>query len=248
MRLRLTCRLVSASASIPTRLRLLSLCLLSMSESNELEGFLLLCKTSSGAQCVMVLQHVLKHPHIFVFGELLDIPSVKQVRDGYLTAAIYSSGSNWRQWQSAASQSPAADLSKRRCYVHCCCDTARVHLRAPSVTQTHVAHRPFLSPPLLSALSCLSLQLADSEHRAWFDLLKVFAYGTYADYKATPGLPELGEAELTKLRQLTLVQMASKQRVSHQSTVAAAVGHARTAVAVAYERHRYAAIAWSIKC
>src|SRR4051794_27186273 len=38
------------------------------SSLDALEGFRLLCKTSSGAQCVMVLQLVLKHPQIFVFG------------------------------------------------------------------------------------------------------------------------------------------------------------------------------------
>ena len=50
------------------------------SSLDALEGFRLLCKTSSGAQCVMVLQLVLKHPQIFVFGELLEMDSVKQVR------------------------------------------------------------------------------------------------------------------------------------------------------------------------
>ncbi len=44
-------------------------------------------------------------------------------------------------------------------------------------------------------------------------MLKIFAYGTYGDYKATKNLPELGELELTKLKQLTLVSLASKQRV-----------------------------------
>lgn len=81
----------------------------------------------------MVIQLVLKHPHIFVFGELLEIESVKQ--------------------------------------------------------------------------------LATSEYRAWYDVLKVFAYGTYGEYVSTPGLPPLGEVEVTKLKQLTLVNMASKQRI-----------------------------------
>jgi len=109
------------------------------SASDALEGFVLLCKSSSGAQVVMVLQLVLKHPALFVFGELLEIESVKQ--------------------------------------------------------------------------------LEHSEHRGWFELLKVFAYGTYADYKAAKGLPELGDAELTKLKQLTLVNMASKQRILPYSSI-----------------------------
>lgn len=80
-----------------------------MSESNELEGFLLLCKTSSGAQCVMVLQHVLKHPHIFMFGELLDIPSVKQVSDGAQTKGSCGC-SNWALVAIRRSHSPAAAM------------------------------------------------------------------------------------------------------------------------------------------
>jgi len=110
----------------------------SASAHEALEGFVLLCKSSSGAQVVMVIQLVLKHPSIFVFGELLEVDSVKA--------------------------------------------------------------------------------LAHSEaHARWYDLLKLFAYGTYSEYKATKGLPELGEAETTKLKQLTLVNMASKQRVRHHS-------------------------------
>ena len=62
-------------------------------------------------------------------------------------------------------------------------------------------------------------QLATSDaHRPWYDLLKVFAYGTYGEYVSTKGLPALGEAETKKLKQLTLVNMASKQRVRTQHT------------------------------
>lgn len=50
------------------------------SSLEALEGFALLCKSSSGLQCVMVLKQVLKHAQIFVFGELFDIPSIKAVR------------------------------------------------------------------------------------------------------------------------------------------------------------------------
>jgi hypothetical protein len=119
----------------------------SSSSLEALEGFALLCKSSSGLQCVMVLKQVLKHPQIFVFGELFQIPSISE--------------------------------------------------------------------------------LEASDHRAWFDLLKLFAYGTYMDYKAqaqAKKLPELGAAESTKLKQLTIVDMAATQRVSPASSSSALRG------------------------
>ncbi|GKU00873.1 cop9 signalosome subunit 7 [Fusarium langsethiae] len=50
--------------------------------------------------------------------------------------------------------------------------------------------------------------LADSEFASHLTLLKTFAYGTYSSYKSTPGLPELVEAQATKLRQLSLLSLA----------------------------------------
>lgn len=67
-------------------------------------------------------------------------------------------------------------------------------------------------------LLSVRLQLESSEHKPWYDLLKVFAYGTYMDYKSTPGLPEIAAAEITKLKQLTIVDMASTQRVRRTHT------------------------------
>ena len=46
-----------------------------------------------------------------------------------------------------------------------------------------------------------------------FDALRIFAYGTLADYRNTPGLPELTPAQLTKLRQLTVVSLATDAKV-----------------------------------
>jgi len=97
-----------------------------------LEGFEVLAKSSAGQACVMVIQQVLKHPQIFVFGELLDVPNVKD--------------------------------------------------------------------------------LANTPHKAWLELLRLFAYGTYANYKAQPDLPKLEPAQLTKLRQLSIVEYAAKNK------------------------------------
>lgn len=55
--------------------------------------------------------------------------------------------------------------------------------------------------------------LKGSEHQAAFDMLQLFAYGTYDDYKANPSkYPALTPAQITKLRQLTIVSAASTKK------------------------------------
>jgi len=98
-----------------------------------LEGFEALVRSSPGQACVEVIKQVLKHPQIFVFGELLDAPNIKD--------------------------------------------------------------------------------LATSSFKPWLELLRVFAYGTYADYRAKSDLPKLGPRELTKLKQLSIVEYAAKSKV-----------------------------------
>jgi len=98
-----------------------------------LEGFEALVKTNSGQACVMVIQQVLSHSSIFVFGELLDQPNVKD--------------------------------------------------------------------------------LANSPHKQHLELLRLFAYGTYADYKAQPDLPKLNPKQLTKLKILSIVEYAAKAKL-----------------------------------
>jgi COP9 signalosome complex subunit 7 len=96
-----------------------------------LEGFEVLAKGGAGAAVVMVIQQVLKHPQIFVFGELLEIQSIKDLEHDKI-------------------------------------------------------HKPFL------------------------DALRMFAYGTFNEYKAMgASLPALGKVEETKLKQLTIVSLAA---------------------------------------
>ena len=49
------------------------------SSLDALDGFCVLAGSSSGPQCVLLIKQVLKHPHIFVFGELLECISIQQV-------------------------------------------------------------------------------------------------------------------------------------------------------------------------
>ncbi|XP_074654528.1 COP9 signalosome complex subunit 7b-like isoform X2 [Tubulanus polymorphus] len=54
---------------------------------------------------------------------------------------------------------------------------------------------------------------SNPEHAAWFNLLNLFAYGTYSDYKANnDNLPQLNPAQMKKLRHLTIVSLATKSK------------------------------------
>jgi len=59
-----------------------------------------------------------------------------------------------------------------------------------------------------------NVQALESTHKPLHDLLKIFAYGTYTDYKAQQDeLPELSNLETTKLKQLSLVSLAANSSV-----------------------------------
>jgi len=53
-----------------------------------------------------------------------------------------------------------------------------------------------------------------AETKGWLDLLKIFAFGTYAEYKAnSANLPPLDDAQALKLKQLTVVSLACDSKV-----------------------------------
>jgi len=57
-------------------------------------------------------------------------------------------------------------------------------------------------------------QLEGTENKAHFELLKIFAYGTYATYRENAStLPSLSPQMATKLRQLTIVSLAADNKV-----------------------------------
>ncbi|XP_022917585.1 COP9 signalosome complex subunit 7b isoform X2 [Onthophagus taurus] len=47
--------------------------------SNPLEQFILLAKTAKGSACLELIKQVLEVPGIYVFGELLDMPNIKEL-------------------------------------------------------------------------------------------------------------------------------------------------------------------------
>ncbi|KAF4981206.1 hypothetical protein FZEAL_2936 [Fusarium zealandicum] len=85
---------------------------------------------------------------------------------------------------------------------------------ADLVTRATSTPNTFLFTELLQTPAIQGL--AGSEYASHLTLLQIFAYGTYASYKSTQGLPELTEVQATKLRQLSLLSLArDRQNLSY---------------------------------
>ncbi|KAK5992881.1 COP9 signalosome complex subunit 7a [Cladobotryum mycophilum] len=79
---------------------------------------------------------------------------------------------------------------------------------ADLVTRATSAPNTFLFAELLQTPQIQAL--ADSpEFTSHLTLLQIFSYGTYETYHATPDLPALSETQTLKLRQLSLLTLAS---------------------------------------
>lgn len=109
--------------------------------TNALEQFILLSKNTKGAAAIELVKQALETPNVYVFGELLDSPNIKE--------------------------------------------------------------------------------LAES-NKDYYDLLRLFAYGTYSDYRVNKeSLPALSSAMEKKLKQLSIVTLASKNKCIQYSTLLA---------------------------
>ncbi len=79
---------------------------MSETSTDALEGFLMLVKSNKGLACVMVIQQVLKHPQIFVFGELLEQPNVQSLQNTehkpWLELLRIFAYGTWRDYQGLA--------------------------------------------------------------------------------------------------------------------------------------------------
>lgn len=103
------------------------------STSSALEQFVLLSKNTKGAAAIELVKQATEAPGVYVFGELLDMPNIRE--------------------------------------------------------------------------------LAKGPHAAYYNLLNLFAYGTFSEYKANQkNLPPLSAAQCTKLRHLTIVSLAIKNK------------------------------------
>eukprot|EP00897_Mesotaenium_endlicherianum_P000920 jgi/Mesen1/10829/ME000093S10347 len=57
-------------------------------------------------------------------------------------------------------------------------------------------------------------ELKTTEHAGWYELLQLYAYGTWADYKAkSPTLPSLQPPQVLKLKQLTVMTLSETTKV-----------------------------------
>ena len=86
-----------------------------MSASSEdgaaLQQFCLLAKSAKGAGCASLIGQALEHPGIFVFGELLDMPSIKELAGTaaapHLELLKLFAWGTWTDYKSRAAQLPA---------------------------------------------------------------------------------------------------------------------------------------------
>ncbi|KAE8448566.1 hypothetical protein EG329_009447 [Mollisiaceae sp. DMI_Dod_QoI] len=81
---------------------------------------------------------------------------------------------------------------------------------ADLITRATSAPNTFIFAELLQAPQIQALSEAPDQ-ASHLTLLKIFSYGTYTDYRNTPDLPSLNEAQILKLRQLSLLTLAKNQ-------------------------------------
>ncbi|KAK3987044.1 hypothetical protein QBC44DRAFT_372491 [Cladorrhinum sp. PSN332] len=77
-------------------------------------------------------------------------------------------------------------------------------VRATSAPNTYI-FTELLETPQIQALA------SSPEFAQFLTVLQIFSYGTYESYKSTAGLPELTDAQKSKLRQLSLLTIASQK-------------------------------------
>ncbi|KIW84934.1 hypothetical protein Z517_00322 [Fonsecaea pedrosoi CBS 271.37] len=65
--------------------------------------------------------------------------------------------------------------------------------------------------------------LRGTQGESWLKLLEIFSWGTYEEFKADPSLPPLDEAQTFKLRQLSLLTLASPFAPTSKNTTANAL-------------------------
>jgi len=89
-------------------------------------------------------------------------------------------------------------------------ETALVNL----IKQVLSAPDVFVFGELLSTDSIIGLSKKGGEAQQHYELLEIFAYGKYSDYKAKQNeLPKLTEKQAKKLKQLTIASLASESHV-----------------------------------
>ncbi|POI26106.1 hypothetical protein CIB84_010144, partial [Bambusicola thoracicus] len=152
---------------------------------NLLEQFILLAKGTSGSALTALINQVLEAPGVYVFGELLELTNVQEERPGvpYLVSEMFV-------------------------------DEADVVYVCTYLTVEKLPTSLMLTVTVFHGISFfLPIQLAEGSNAAYFQLLNLFAYGTYPDYVANKdNLPELTATQKNKLKHLTIVSLASRMK------------------------------------
>lgn len=86
------------------------------------------------------------------------------------------------------------------------------------ITQATSAPNTYVFAELLRQPNIQALKAHD-EMSGFFTLLQLFAWGTWGEYQATPGLPSLSDAQALKLRLLSLLSIASEKTLSTPSNL-----------------------------
>ncbi|KAI4104712.1 MAG: hypothetical protein LQ339_003790 [Xanthoria mediterranea] len=80
---------------------------------------------------------------------------------------------------------------------------------ADLVKQATSAPNTYVFAELLQTKNIAALKDGPPEYASFYTLLEIFAWGTWADYSSTPDLPPLTDAQAHKLRQLSLLSLAT---------------------------------------
>ncbi|KAG8683936.1 hypothetical protein FRC09_015717 [Ceratobasidium sp. 395] len=84
---------------------------------------------------------------------------------------------------------------------------------ATSATGTYM-FAELLEKPNIQEVTIHGSLAGNEQHASWLELLKLFSYKTWADYKQLSGsLPQLNPAQSTKLKQLSIVSLAEQSRI-----------------------------------
>lgn len=66
-----------------------------IAQSSQLEQYLLLAKTAKGAAAAELIKQVTEAPGVYVFGELLDMPNIQEVRSTSLVMEAITHGGRY---------------------------------------------------------------------------------------------------------------------------------------------------------
>lgn len=134
-----------------------------MENGDKVEQYLLLAKNARGLALADLVAKCTAEPGLFTFGEILALPGVQEVRRA--GAGVAGCSSLWRARR--------AHVALHCCLLFCCEWTPPCMPQLPS------------SPHAPSPGTCA--QLRQSEHSSAYELLQLYAYGSWDEYRGGRG-------------------------------------------------------------